>query len=252
MILNLDINKAYDRVRWDFIREVLNVMGFLATWIHIIMEYVSTVTYSVLVNGEPTSKITPTTSLRPGDPLSPYLFILCMEVLSRKISQHQNQGLIRGLKIHRRAPEIAHILFVDDAFFFLKGYLDNVWNLQKILSTFCAMLEEMINTQKSYTVFSNNTPKKFIRLLNKGLKVWNKEKLGKYLGCPMDVSVHSLQLFQTLQQKIIATITSWSFNSLSQAGKLLLINSILLAYASHIMSTYMFPRKTLNQATQYS
>ena len=162
MILNLDLNKAYDRVRWEFIRKVLNVVGIPATWIHIIMECVSTVTYSVLVNREPTGMITPTAGLRQGDPLSPYIFILCMEVLSRKISQHQNQGLIKGLKIHRRAPEIAHLLFADDALFFLKGNLDNVWNLQKILSTFCAMSGEIINTQKSYTVFSKNTPKKFI------------------------------------------------------------------------------------------
>ena len=106
--------------------------------------------------------------------------------------------MIKGLKIHRRAPEIAHLLFADDALFFLKGNLDNVWNLQKILSPFCAMSGEMINTQKSYTVFSKNTLKKFIRLLNKGLKVGNKEKQGKYLGCPMDVSGHSLQVFQAI------------------------------------------------------
>lgn len=249
MILNLDLNKAYDRVRWDFIREVLTSIGFPAKWIHIIMECVSSVTYSVLVNGEPARLITPKVVLRQGDPQSPYLFILCMEMLSRRITHQQRQGLINGLKAHRKASKIAHLLFADDALFFIKRSLDNVWNLQNILSTFCFMSGEIINTQKSYTVFSRNTPKKFIRLLNKGQKLGNKEKLGKYLGCPMDVTGHSLHVFEELLQKNSNTITSWSFTSLSQLGKLLLINSILMAYATHIMATFMFPKKMLPHST---
>lgn len=111
------------------------------------------------------------------------------------------------------------------------------------------MSGEMINSLKSYTVFSRNAPKKFIRLLNKGLKVGNKEKLGKYLGCPMDLTGHSLQILQELPQKISNTITSWSFSSLNQAGKLLLINSILMAFASHIMATLLFPKKSFAHST---
>lgn len=140
-----------------------------------------------------------------------------MEVLSRKISQQQKLGLIRGLKVHRRAPEISHLLFADDALFFLKGTLENAWNLQRILSSFCAMSSEMVNNNKSYSVFSRNTPQKFRRLLNKRLKVESKERLGTYLGCPMDVTGHSIQAFQELPQKISNTITSWSFSSLNQA-----------------------------------
>lgn len=64
MILNLDLNKAYDRIRWDFVREVLNEVGFPARWTNIIMECISSVTYSVLVNGEPTRSFTPSAGLR--------------------------------------------------------------------------------------------------------------------------------------------------------------------------------------------
>ena len=99
VILNLDLNKAYDRVSWSFIKEVLAAFGFPPLWIHLIMECVTIITYSVLVNGEPTGIINPTAGLRQGDPLSPYLFILCMEVLSRKITQQQSLGLIKGLKV---------------------------------------------------------------------------------------------------------------------------------------------------------
>ena len=131
----------------------------------------------------------------------------------------------------------------------MKGNMDNIWNLRKLLNTFCELLGEMINAEKSYTVFSKNTPRKFIRLLNKGLKVGNKEKLGKYLGCPMDVTGHSLHTFKDLSEKVASTISSWKFSALNQAGKMLLINSILIAFASHIMATYLLPKKMLNKTT---
>lgn len=107
----------------------------------------------------------------------------------------------------------------------------------------------MSHTQKSYTVFSRNTPKKCIRLLNKGFKVINKKKLGKYLRCPIDLTGHSLSVFQNLPQKIVKKISTWQFSALNQARKLILINCILIAYASHVMATYMIPKKILATTT---
>lgn len=92
--------------------------------------------------------------------------------------------------------------------------MDNVGNLRKSLERFCELSGEMINTQNTYTVFHLNTPRKFFRLLNKGFKVDNKDKLGKYLGCPMDVTGHSLSTFQNLLEKIVKTISTWQFSAL--------------------------------------
>lgn len=100
----------------------------------------------------------------------------------------------------------------------------------------------MINIQKSYTVYIKKTPRKFIRLLNKGLKIDNRDKLGKYLGCPIDVNGHSLNLFQELPEKVVQTISSWKFSALNQACKLILIHSTLIAYASQSMYTFLFPK----------
>lgn len=87
MILNMDLNKAYDRVSWSFTRKVLITIGLPNLWIHLIMECITYVTYSVIVNEEAINLIKPKAGLRKGDPLSPYLFILCMEVRSTRLIQ---------------------------------------------------------------------------------------------------------------------------------------------------------------------
>ncbi|XP_021742818.1 uncharacterized protein LOC110708902 [Chenopodium quinoa] len=80
--IKLDMNKAYDRVNWDFLFRLLQAYGFPPYWIQIIRQCVSTVSFQVLVNGNPLKAFQPQCGLRQGDPLSSYLFVLCMEVIN--------------------------------------------------------------------------------------------------------------------------------------------------------------------------
>jgi len=110
--LKLDMEKAYDRIEWDFLLTCLHHLGFHETWIRWIKECISTVSYSVIINGEPTGFFKPTRGLRQGDPLSPYLFIIVMNVLANRLhEQSLNAKSGIGIKIASAAPRIPCLFF---------------------------------------------------------------------------------------------------------------------------------------------
>ena len=79
MAMKLDMNKAYDRVEWVFLEQILLKLGFQESWVDLIMECITTVSYFILMNGEPKGMITPSRGLQQRDSLSPYLFLFCVE-----------------------------------------------------------------------------------------------------------------------------------------------------------------------------
>jgi hypothetical protein len=98
------MSKAYDRMEWGFLKGMLIKLGFRRKWVELIMNCVSTVKYRIKVNGEVTEMITPQRGLRQGDPLSPYLFLLCAEGFSAMLHQAELEGKLKGIKICKKIP----------------------------------------------------------------------------------------------------------------------------------------------------
>ena len=85
------------------------------------MRCVRTVSYSFIHNGEPRGRVFPSRGLRQGDAISPYLFLICAEVLSRLILHAEQRDCLHGIKICTEAPGISHLFFADDSFIFFKA-----------------------------------------------------------------------------------------------------------------------------------
>lgn len=100
MALKLDFDKAYDSVSWTFLSKVMHYMGFSEHWIKMVYECISTVSFQVLLNGSPSRSFCPSRGLRQGDPLSPYLFIMVLEVFSRLIDKHITDKSLAGFSIN--------------------------------------------------------------------------------------------------------------------------------------------------------
>ena len=82
MAMKLDMSKAYNKMEWCFLEQILLKLGFQESWVALIMKCITTVSYSILVNGEPKGMIKPSRGLRQRDPLSPYLFLFCAKGLN--------------------------------------------------------------------------------------------------------------------------------------------------------------------------
>jgi hypothetical protein len=121
MAVKLDMSKAYNRVEWVFLEKMMRKLVFSKLWISLTMKCVSTMSYSVLINGHPMGKIFPSRGLKQGDPLFPYLFMLCAERLRALIMTAEREGRLSGILIAYRGFRFSHLFFEDDNLLFYQA-----------------------------------------------------------------------------------------------------------------------------------
>lgn len=133
-------------------------VGFNHHWIDMVHICISLVQYSVLLNGTPTGLFHSSRGIRQEDPLSPYLFIMCMEILSRLITKKHDEGKLHGYKVKRSSPLISYLLFADNNFIFCKATLTEARELVDLLQQFTEITGQEVNYKKSPSYFSKNFP----------------------------------------------------------------------------------------------
>jgi len=171
-------------MNWDYLKEVMIKMGFNNQWIHGMSMCVETVDYSVLVNNEAVGPIIPGRGLRQGDPLSPYLSIICAEGFSSLIRIDEARGDLRGTTICGGAPPVSHLLFADDCFLFCKAE-ERLAQVMKYIRTMYEVASgQAISLPKSEIYYSRNVPdalKNYITNIRGVQVVLGTEK---YIGLP--------------------------------------------------------------------
>lgn len=169
--LKIDISKAYDRLEWDFIQNMMLKFGFHSLWIDRVMKFIRSVSYSFLHNGEKFGLVKPQRGVRQGDPISPYIYIMCAEGLSAMIRRNEEAGILHGIKVATGAPVISHLLFADDCYLFFRATETEAEVMKRILQRYEAISGQVINFNKSLITFSPNTIQQTRQLICKTLGV---------------------------------------------------------------------------------
>nr|KYP33296.1 LINE-1 reverse transcriptase isogeny [Cajanus cajan] len=224
--LKIDISKAFDRVNWTYLYALMTHMGFHSKWIHWMWMCLESMKFQVIVNGDSVCPTTLARGLRQGDPLSPYLFILCTEGISSLLRNAEAQGDIHGVKICKGAPQITHLLFGDDCFLFCRASDKECHTLKAILQQYESTSGQAINMQKSEIYYSRNTKLDVRHYINFILGVNECMGIGKYVGIPSMIGRNKKAIFSYLKDRIWKKIQHWTGKHLSKTGRETLIKSV--------------------------
>lgn len=225
-------------------------LGFPHNFITWIMACITSPTFSVLINGSASHFFHSERGLRQGCPLSPLLFFIVMDGLSRLIASAKRDGDLCGLKISYDCF-LTHLLFVDDVLIFLDGSIRDSCSFSKILSLFSSATGMLTNHSKSTitfaqtsiheTHFSHQLFPYCINPLDRGLK---------YPGFWIKPISQKIADWVWLITKLEKRLTIWSHRYLSRAGRLVLVKSILEATPVFWMALTWIPRSILARLQQ--
>jgi hypothetical protein len=206
-VLKIDMMKAYDRIECEYLHGCLSGLGFADIWISSVMRCVTTARYAVKVNGELTSPVVPSRGIRQGDPISPYLFLLCMEGLSCLLQKMEDLGVLQGLRNGKQGPPISHLLFADDSIVFACSDDRSVSTLKEVLNKYCDASGQRINLQKYYVFFGHKCVDPIKQRVKASLEVGNEVLQDSYLGMPTEVARAASASFKFLPDRVWRSVT---------------------------------------------
>lgn len=241
MALKIDMEQAYDRMSWSTLTRVMHEFGFPEIFQRWVLNCICNPRFSLLINGKCSDWIMAKCGFRQGCPLSPYLFILCSELMSLAC---RNAGSTIGVPIARGGPSVSHLLYADDILVFAEASMTAAKNIATILGNYCAWTGQRVNVMKSAVMFSKSTVN------------WKKNRIANFLGYRKVAEVDYLGIklamrklcrndFTGVLQKCKGKVHAWGNRVLSLAGRATLINSSLLSVPMYIMTHADVPSSVL-------
>lgn len=170
--------------------------GFAPDWSSLIMRYISTVSYSMVLNGKVDDRFEINRGLRQGGPLSSFLFLICSEGLSSLLRLAECDERLRGAKASRNGPSISHLLFTDDSILFGEASVQRANVIRSILHEYEQCSGQSIKFNKSLAFFSTNTDGTTKNVVASSLGVGHSNNTKRYLGLPSMVGRRKKAYFQ--------------------------------------------------------
>ncbi|PKU61028.1 Putative ribonuclease H protein [Dendrobium catenatum] len=241
MALKLDMEQAYDSMGWQTLHQVLKWYGFPIMFSNLLMECVVDVRFSIIINGRKSNWISAGSGFRQGCPLSPYLFILCSQLLSSSLEQ---RGKNLGIRIAPRGPRISHLLYADDVLILSHASTTLAKEMKNIVEDFCKWTGQRVNINKSQVLFGKmvnySLKKKITKIIG-----FKEVKEMKYLGVKISLRRNKVTDFQELLSMVMDKLNSWGKKSLSMGGKIALIETSLLSMPNFLITNSLVPKRVL-------
>ena len=243
ILYKLDIEKAYDHIRWDFLLKMLERMGFGPKWIRWINWCISTATFSVLINGSPSGFFRSSRGLRQGDPLSSYLFVIGMEALSCMLKRAVEGNFISRCRFGGRDGGeivISHLLYADDTIIFCDANTKQLMYLRWTLMWFEAFSGLKINLFKSEIIPLGRVDNVEVLAAELGCGVGSLPT--KYLGLPFGAPHRASGVWDSIEERFRNRLSSWKRQYISKGGRLTLIRSTLSSLPIYFLSLFRIPK----------
>lgn len=242
MVIKLDLEKAYDRLEWSFVKDTMNCLGIPQELQNLIVHCISSASLKVNWNGSQTDSFMSSRGLRQGDPISPYFFVLCLERLGHKITDAMISGEWLPFKFSRgNSPDLSHMCFADDLILVAEASQHQVTSIKTILQQFCDQSGQKINLRKSQVWFSGNVTEDAALALSHDLGVNITKDLGKYLGVPMLHQRMSKHSFSYLLDKMRKKLTGRKAKTLSFTGRVTLAQASLVNIPGYVFQSTLIP-----------
>jgi hypothetical protein len=237
IILKLDFEKAYDKVQWSFMMEVLKGKNFPPKWLEWMKQIIEGGKVGININGEDGQFFNTYKGLRQGDPLSPLLFNLVSDALATMFENAKLTGQIRGLVPNLIEGGLTHLQYADDTIVFLNHDDQSVYNAKFLLYCFENMSGLKINYEKSEVFVLSCSDEEQNRVA--AMFDCNNGSLPlKYLGIMVDNKHMSASDLSYIHLKVEKRIPTWQSVGLSSGGKMVLIESCLSSIPTYTMGIY--------------
>jgi hypothetical protein len=242
MAIKVDMSKAYDRVELSFLEGMMRRLGFAEKWISLVMKCVTTVSYSILVNGVPSETLTPSRGIRQGDSLSPYLFLLCPKCLSSLIVNAELEGRISGVPIAVNGFRLTHLFFANDNLLFCRANFLEWGQMLNLLHRYEGASGQKLNTAKTSIFFSKNTSMAFQEHIGNAVGSTAISGYEKYLCLPAVIGRAKNADFANILGRVQARLEGWKERMLFPAGKEILIKAVVQLIPTYSMSVFLLPK----------